>query len=63
MHLRQMTQQPPAPLRFMLNLRLGNSRKVSEKHAVKQATMVACNSTAMNLFHEPEELEKINAKI
>ena len=38
-------------------------KAVSEKHAAKHATMIACNSTAMNLFSESEELRKLNEKI
>ena len=38
-------------------------KKVSEKHTAKQATMIACNSTAKHLFNESDELRKLNQKI
>ena len=38
-------------------------RKVSEKHAAKHATMVACNSTAKNLFSQSEEIKRLHEKI
>ena len=38
-------------------------KKVSEKHTAKQATVIACNSTAMNLFSDSDELRKLNEKI
>ena len=38
-------------------------KTVSEKHIAKQATMVACNSTAKHLFSESDELRKLNHKI
>lgn len=38
-------------------------KRVSEKQAAKHATMIACNSTAMNLFSESDELRKLNEKI
>ena len=38
-------------------------KKISEKHATKHATMIACNSTARNLFSESDEIRKLNEKI
>ena len=38
-------------------------KKVSEKHVTKYVTMVACNSTARNIFSEADEIRKFNEKI